>query len=171
MHVSVQSQQTFLVFQGVFKTTWRRLQRNTFHLPRSLQDVFAIRLRKTSSRRLQDVFARRLAIMSSRRLQDVLEDKKMLHWRRLQDVFKTSSVRLHQDQCLLGYDWVLKFHISNKSNEQVMLGVTSGSELFWNRINRAARKGNAIAMQCEFRFNYLSMKIAWKFQLKRQLSI
>ena len=35
--------------------------------PRRLQDVFVIRLRKTSSRRLQDVFARRLAIMSSRR--------------------------------------------------------------------------------------------------------
>ena len=31
---------------------------------------------------------------------------------------------------LVTYDWVLKFHISNKSNKQVMLGVTSGSELF-----------------------------------------
>ena len=50
---------------------------------RRLQDIFAIRLPKMSSRRLprrlQDVFARRIAIMSSRRLQDVLEDKKMLH--------------------------------------------------------------------------------------------
>ena len=26
----------------------------------------------------------------------------MLDWRRLQDVFKTSSVRLDQDECLLG---------------------------------------------------------------------
>ena len=43
------SQQTFLVFQDVFKTSSRRLQ-----------DVFAIRLLKTSSRRLQEVFARRL---------------------------------------------------------------------------------------------------------------
>ena len=57
----------------------RRLQRNTFHLPRRVQDVFAIRLPKMSSRRLQDVFARPIAIMSSRRLQDVLEDKKMLY--------------------------------------------------------------------------------------------
>ena len=57
----------------------RRLQRNTFRLPGRLQDVFAIRFPKTSSRRLQDVFARRLAIMSARRLQDVLEDKKILH--------------------------------------------------------------------------------------------
>ena len=30
---------------------------------------------------------------------------------------------------LVTYDWVLKFHISNESNKQVMLGVTSGSEL------------------------------------------
>ena len=102
-------------------TILRRLQRNTFRLPRRLQEVFAIGLPKTSSRRLQDVlpdvfktffqdvfktsskrssrrlqdvFARRLAIMSSRRLQDVLEDKKNV-------TLKTSSVRLDQDQCLL----------------------------------------------------------------------
>ena len=50
------------------KTSSRRLQRNTFRLPRRLEDVFAIRLPKMSSRRLQDVFARRIAIMSSRRL-------------------------------------------------------------------------------------------------------
>ena len=31
---------------------------------------------------------------------------------------------------LVNYDWVLKIHISNKSNKQVMLGVTLGSELF-----------------------------------------
>ena len=28
---------------------------------------------------------------------------------------------------LVTYDWVLKFHIPNKSNKQVMFGVTSGS--------------------------------------------
>ena len=27
------------------------------------------------------------------------------------------------------YDWVLKFHISNKSNNQAMLGITSRSQL------------------------------------------
>ena len=63
------------------KRSWRRLQ-----------DLFAIRLPQTSSRRLQDVFARRLAIMSSRRLPDVLEDKKMLHWRRLQYVLNKTNV-------------------------------------------------------------------------------
>ena len=72
---------TLFVFQDLLKTSWRRLQ-----------DVFAIRLPKMSSRRLQDVFAKRLAIMSSRRLQDVLEDKKMLHWRRLQYVFTKTNV-------------------------------------------------------------------------------
>ena len=72
---------TLFVFQDVLKTSWRRLQ-----------DIFAIRLPKTSSRRLQDVFARRLAIMSSRRLQDVLEDKEMLHWRRVQYVFTKTNV-------------------------------------------------------------------------------
>ena len=45
------AQQTFLVFQDVFKTSWRRLQRDTFHLPRRLQDVFKSSS-KTSSRRV-----------------------------------------------------------------------------------------------------------------------
>ena len=61
--------------QDVFNVT-------IFRLPKCLQDFF-----KTSSRRLarcfQDVFARRL--------QDVLEDKKLLHWRHVEDVFKASS--------------------------------------------------------------------------------
>ena len=70
------SQQTFLVFQDVFKTSTRCLQRNTFRLPRRLQDVFAIRLPKTSSRRVC---------------------KTSCNY-----VFKTSSVRLDQDECLLG---------------------------------------------------------------------
>ena len=64
------SHQTFLVFQDVFKTFSRRLQ-----------DVF------------QDVFKTCLQDVLQLCLQDVLEDKKMLHWRRLQDVFSTSSPR------------------------------------------------------------------------------
>ena len=56
-----------------------------------------------SSRRLQDVYWKTKNIVifktSSRRL---LEDKKVLCWTRLQDVFKTSAVDLHQDECLLG---------------------------------------------------------------------
>ena len=34
------SQQTYLVFQDVFKTSSRRPQRNSFRLPRPLEDVF-----------------------------------------------------------------------------------------------------------------------------------
>ena len=95
------TQQTFLIFQDAFKTSWRRLQRDTFCLPwpllktssRRLQDVFAIRLPKISSRRLQDVFARRLAIMSSRRLVRQKNVTAKTSWRCLEDVFSTSSPR------------------------------------------------------------------------------
>ena len=114
----VVSQQTFLVFQDVFKTSSRRLQRNNFSSSktssRRLQDVLAIRLPETSSRRLQDVFK----ITS----QDVFKTfsrhlirQKMLHWRRLQDVFKTSPPkRLHQDECLLGWFFPAIWNKRNK---------------------------------------------------------
>ena len=68
----------FLVFEDVsniscfrrrLQDVSRRLQRNTFRLPWRLPDVLQLCL------------------------QDVLKDKKMLHWRRLQDVFCTSSLR------------------------------------------------------------------------------
>ena len=45
----------------VFKTSWKRLQRNNFSLSKTY----------------------------CRRLQDVLEDKKMLRWKRVEDIFKT----------------------------------------------------------------------------------
>ena len=47
-----------------------------------------------------------------------------------------------------------------------MLGVTSGSELFWNRKDRTFKK-----MSSKFEFNYLSTKTARKSQLKDQPSI
>ena len=59
---------TLFVFQDVLKASWRRLQ-----------DIFAKRLPKTSSRRFQDVFK----TSSKTCLQDVLQLC-------LQDVFKTS---------------------------------------------------------------------------------
>ena len=115
---NVVSQQTFLVFQDVFKTyslqhfsssktSWRRLQ-DVFaiRLPKAssrlLQGVFktscktSSRRFKTSLRRLQDMFARRFSIMSSRRI--VRQNNVTL---------KTSSVLLHQDKCLLG--WIIPF--------------------------------------------------------------
>ena len=64
------------------------------------EDVFRLRVQKTSSRRLQDVLIKtnifailiRLQKMSSRRLQDVLiKTNIFVLFIRLQDVFKTSS--------------------------------------------------------------------------------
>ena len=46
---------------------------------------------------------------SWRRLQNVLENKNMLPWRHLQDIFEASSVRLRQGECFLGYDKVKLF--------------------------------------------------------------
>ena len=92
------TQQTFLVLQDVFKTSWRRLQRNNFRLPRHLQDVFAIRLPKTSSRhlarRLQDVFktsSRRVCKTSCNYVFKMSWKTKKSY---TEDVFKTSSRRL-----------------------------------------------------------------------------
>ena len=45
---------------------------------------------KTSWRRLEEMSWRHIQGISSRRLEDVLEDEKLLHWRRVEDVFKTS---------------------------------------------------------------------------------
>ena len=90
MAEALQTQQTFLVFQDVFKTSWRRLQRSIFRLPRPL-DLFTKRLPKTSSRRLQDVFLKRI--------QDVFKTSSKCLPRRLQDVLKTSSRRVCKKSC------------------------------------------------------------------------
>ena len=84
---------TLFVFQDLLRTSLRRFPKTSLkRLPRRLQDVFKMCLKDVLQLCLQDVFARRLVIMSSRRLQDVLEDKKMLHWRRLQYVFTKTNV-------------------------------------------------------------------------------
>ena len=75
----VRAQQTFLVFQDVFKTSGRYLQYNNFLSSK----MSSIPVCKTSS-------LRRLAIISRRRLEDILEDKKYY----TEDIFKTSSRRL-----------------------------------------------------------------------------
>ena len=73
------SQQTFLVFQDVFSVT-----------------LFVFQdLLKTSSRRLENVFAIRLPKTSSRRFQGVFKSLP----RRLQDVFKMSSRRVCKTSC------------------------------------------------------------------------
>ena len=76
------------IFQNVFKTSSRHLQ-NFF------QNVFKIYLQERHL--LQGLFkrssGRRLANSSWNRSEDFLEDKKMLHWKRLRHVFNTSSPR------------------------------------------------------------------------------
>ena len=61
----------------VLKTSWKRLQCNNFSSS------------KTTWRRLQNNLWEALKT-SSRHLQDVFEDVKLLWWRRVEEVFKTS---------------------------------------------------------------------------------
>ena len=115
------------VFPKMFWTAaWRKTWDGCFwHYPskhlswwRRLEDVFRLRLQKTSWRRLdqdeyvrlsltspEDIFKKssrrlgqdqyiRLGYTPSRRLQDVLQNVFMTSSRRLQDVLKTSSRRL-----------------------------------------------------------------------------
>ena len=44
---------------------------------------------------------RRLADVLKTSSQDILEDEKLWHGRRILDIFKISSSRLHQEECLL----------------------------------------------------------------------
>ena len=86
----------FVCLQDVFKMSSRRYQdmpsmRLQDMLSRRLQDVFSITIFRLPIR-LEDVFktsSRRICKTSSRRLQDILEDKKLLRWRHVEDVFKT----------------------------------------------------------------------------------
>ena len=71
----------------------RRLQRNNSRLPRPLEDVFKTYLQYVFLKRLQDVF--------KTCLQDVFKTSWKTKKCYTEDVLKTSSVRLHQDKCLL----------------------------------------------------------------------
>ena len=94
----------------VFKTSWRRLENALKRSWRRFEDVL-----KTSWKRLEDVLKTYSQDEYIGLDQDVLktssEDVRLRRtyssWRRLEDVFwrrrwKTSSRRLHQDECLLG---------------------------------------------------------------------
>ena len=65
--------------------------------PRRLEDVFPIRLQDVFAGSSQDMFARPLAIMSLRRLRR----QKNITLQTSRNIFKTSSVHLQQDKCLL----------------------------------------------------------------------
>ena len=89
---------TFL--QDVLKTSWRRLENVLKTSWRCMTRTNILVLIKTSWRRLEDVFWRR---MSKANIFALIRTS----WRRLEGVFwrrrqKTSSRRLHQDECLQG---------------------------------------------------------------------
>ena len=95
--------------EDVLKTSWRCLEDILKMSWRLLEDIFV--------RRLEDVWPRWIYWSWSRRPQDVFWRRMSkanifvlikTSWIRLlqmktKDVFKTSSVRLHQDECLLGW--------------------------------------------------------------------
>ena len=98
--------------EDVLKTSWRRLQN----------------VLKTSWRRLEDIWPRQIYWSWPRRLEDVLKTssenvrlrRTYSYWSSLlktmtKDVFKTSSRRLHQDQCLLGKNFYATFLLYLKS--------------------------------------------------------
>ena len=124
--------------QNVSKASWRCLEDVLKTSWRCLEDVFARRLEdvlkmswRRFSRRLEDVLKtswRCLEDVFAIRLEDVLKKSWSIFvliktsWRRLEEVFwrrrqKTSSRRLHQDECLLGY--LLNYSI--KANLYIVL--------------------------------------------------
>ena len=140
-------------FEDVSKTPWKRLSKTFW---RCLEDVL-----KTSWRCLKDVLARFLFKMSWRHLEDVFKKsgRRMTKtnilvliktssedvwvrriyssWRCLEDVFwrqrqKTSSRRLHQDDCLLGINcFHLKFkNIRSKNFLQITIKVSVAEFIF-----------------------------------------
>ena len=62
----------------------------------------------------------------------------------MQIVIRILIVYYYSLEILVTYDWVLKFHISNKSNKQVMLGVTSESVNCFKIGGIKLKKGNAM---------------------------
>ena len=99
--------------EDVLKTSWRRFQNVLKMFWRCLENVL-----KTSWRRLKGIWPRKIYWSWPRRLEDVFfyRRKAKANIFILEDVFwgrrrKTSSRRLHQDECLLG-----KFVNVNKYN-------------------------------------------------------
>ena len=106
--------------QKVLKMSWRRFCKTFW---KRLEDVLARRFEdalktswKRQGRRLEDVWPRRIYWSWPRVFEDALEtSSEDVRWRRTyssssrrllktktKDVFKTSSRRLYQDECLLG---------------------------------------------------------------------
>ena len=94
---------------------------------RHLQDMSLRRLQEISSRRLQDMSSRRLQEISSRRFQDVFSvtvfrlPRRLQHvlqdvfkTRKTEDVLKTSSRRLQDEQMFAGLFVVVLLHFKSK---------------------------------------------------------
>ena len=97
--------------ENILKTFWRCFCRMSsirleYLLARRLEDLWPRRIYWSRTRRhadvlktcSEDVWVRRICLSLSRRLEDVL-------LRRRRNVFKTSSIHLHQDEYLLGVNW------------------------------------------------------------------
>ena len=124
------------VFQDVLKISWRCLECNNFWsyktFWRRFEDVFKTCLQNVFQKCLQDVLARRLLQdvlkmscnyilkTSWRRLEDVLEDKKMLHWRRLQYVFTKTTVCMVR-QCFVQKIVFGKLHFRYLTGFRILL--------------------------------------------------
>ena len=112
------------------KTSSRRLEdvfktclQNVFH--KCLEEVF-----KMSSRRLREMYSRRVCkTSSSRRFQDVFKTSSwrclaVMSWRRLEKeknaTLKTSSVCLHENECLVGESISLSRSLQCNSSTQAL---------------------------------------------------
>ena len=83
---------------------------------RHLEDFFSItifnfprHIGMLARRLIQDIFNKTTCNYALKTFWRRLGIKKVLHWRYLQDVFKTPSVRPHQDKCLLGIFYYLNY--------------------------------------------------------------
>ena len=111
----------------------------------SLQDMYSRRLQDISCRSFQNVFSVTILHLPSR-LQNVFEDKKLLYWRRLQDILKTCledvlktclkdvlKTLWRQTKSLLGISASNKSKcVSNKSIFRKSISHNSKASLYFN---------------------------------------
>ena len=154
--------------EDVLKMSWRRFCKASWRcfedvLASSLEDVLKMYWRhledvlKTSSTCIEDIWLRQVYSSWSRRLEDVF-------WSRRR---KTSSRRLHQDECLLGNisrkKWMMSFNFGMKINIKVFYMLILS---FWVCITR-----NAQSTQIKFACLCSIFRKAWAMKLIFYLQI
>ena len=110
--------------------------------PKRLQDVF-----KTY---LQDVFSVTIFCLQDVLKTYCLEDEKLLHWRRFEDVFKTNK-------CLLGLDINILKTNSLKKNKQcnsIQMSLTKSNKHFYRRV-----KDIQVLWNCQAGSDYTDNKL------------